>query len=120
RTTNDHPRVNRPSDRPALLFEVSVILTNLKCNVVNAKIWTHNVQAAAIMQVTGKETVDKDYFVVTIWCKDRPKLLFDTICTLNDMQYVVFHENVDAEGPVAHQVQQFSIHFEITFMVYFS
>ena len=47
---------------------------------------------------------DKDYSVVTIRCKDRPKLLFDIICTLTDMQYVVFHGNVDAEGPEAHQV----------------
>ncbi|KAI3796320.1 hypothetical protein L1987_38987 [Smallanthus sonchifolius] len=46
---------------------------------------------------------DKDYSVVTIRCKDRPKLLFDTICTLTDMEYVVFHGNVDAEGPEAHQ-----------------
>ncbi|XP_022148990.1 ACT domain-containing protein ACR4-like isoform X2 [Momordica charantia] len=46
---------------------------------------------------------DKDYSVVTIQCKDRPKLLFDTVCTLTDMQYVVFHANVDAEGPKAYQ-----------------
>nr|XP_043608527.1 ACT domain-containing protein ACR4-like isoform X1 [Erigeron canadensis] len=44
---------------------------------------------------------DKDCSVVTIRCKDRPKLLFDTICTLTDMDYVVFHGNVDAEGPEA-------------------
>ncbi|KAL8112072.1 ACT domain-containing protein ACR4-like isoform X2 [Apium graveolens] len=46
---------------------------------------------------------DKDYSVVTIRCKDRPKLIFDAICTLTDMQYVVFHGNVDASGPEAHQ-----------------
>ncbi|XP_010257938.1 PREDICTED: ACT domain-containing protein ACR4 isoform X2 [Nelumbo nucifera] len=46
---------------------------------------------------------DKDYSVVTIRCKDRPKLLFDTVCTLTDMQYVVFHANVDAEGAEAYQ-----------------
>ncbi|KAL0430019.1 UNVERIFIED_CONTAM: ACT domain-containing protein ACR4 [Sesamum radiatum] len=46
---------------------------------------------------------DKDYSVVTIKCKDRPKLLFDIVCTLTDMQYVVFHGNVDAEGPEAYQ-----------------
>lgn len=47
---------------------------------------------------------DKDYSVVTIKSKDRPKLLFDTVCTLTDMQYVVFHANIDAEGPEAFQV----------------
>ncbi|XP_069152737.1 ACT domain-containing protein ACR4-like isoform X2 [Solanum lycopersicum] len=167
------------SDRPGLLSEMSAVLTNLKCNVVNAEVWTHNTRAAAIMQVTDEETggtindperlsmmkqllcnvlrcsnklrdaktivsdgvshterrlhqlmfadrdyeraagevsdekgrpnvsvvnwQDRDYSVVTIRCKDRPKLLFDTICTLTDMQYVVFHGNVDAEGPIAHQ-----------------
>ncbi|KAM5567484.1 hypothetical protein ABKV19_015519 [Rosa sericea] len=46
---------------------------------------------------------DKDYSVVTIRSKDRPKLLFDTVCTLTDMQYVVYHANIDAEGPEAYQ-----------------
>ncbi|KAK4785265.1 hypothetical protein SAY86_001954 [Trapa natans] len=46
---------------------------------------------------------DKDYSVVSIRSKDRPKLLFDTVCTLTDMQYVVFHANIDAEGPEAYQ-----------------
>lgn len=168
------------SDRPGLLSEVSAVLTNLKCNVVNAEVWTHNTRAAAIMQVTDEETGgaitdpetlsmikkllcnvlkgsnksrhaktqithgathtdrrlhqlmfadrdyervsdealnhpdrpnvsvtnwhDRDYSVVTIRCKDRPKLLFDVICTLTDMEYVVFHGNVDAEGPEAYQV----------------
>ncbi|CAA3017058.1 ACT domain-containing ACR4-like [Olea europaea subsp. europaea] len=166
------------SDRPGLLSEVSAVLTHLKCNVVNAEVWTHNTRAAAVMQVTDEETGgaiadperlamvkrllcnvlkgtnksreaktvvshgvthterrlhqmmfadrdyegmgesameekerpnvnvtnwhDKDYSVVTIRCKDRPKLLFDIVCTLTDMQYVVFHGNVDAEGPEAY------------------
>ncbi|KAK8924149.1 hypothetical protein KSP39_PZI019858 [Platanthera zijinensis] len=168
------------TDRPGLLSEVSAVLTDLKCNVVTAEIWTHNTRAAAVMQVTdeltggavadpeklsrikdllhnvlrgnnktrgaktaisvggthrerrlhqlmfadrdyvrsGQDSVDdstrrpnvsavhcydKDYSVVTIRCRDRPKLLFDTVCTLTDMQYVVFHANVDAGGPEAYQ-----------------
>ncbi|XP_011009626.1 PREDICTED: uncharacterized protein LOC105114683 isoform X2 [Populus euphratica] len=167
------------SDRPGLLSEVSAVLTHLKCNVVNAEVWTHNMRAAAVMQVTDEETgsaiidpeklsrikellcnvlkgsnksrgaktvvshgvthterrlhqmmfadrdyeranndeldekqrpnvsvvnwCEKDYSVVTITSKDRPKLLFDTVCTLTDMEYVVFHANIDAEGPEAHQ-----------------
>lgn len=50
-----------------------------------------------------------DYSVVTIRCKDRPKLLFDTVCTLTDMQYVVFHGSVDTEGPEAYQVPHCNI-----------
>ncbi|KAF7827943.1 ACT domain-containing protein ACR4 [Senna tora] len=164
------------TDRPGLLSEVSAVLTNLKCNIVNAEVWTHNTRAAAVMHVNDEETgsaiadpdklslvkellcnvlgggnrsrgaktvvtedvthterrlhqmmfadrdyersrfdekqrpnvnvvhwSDKDYSVVTIQCKDRPKLLFDTVCTLTDMQYVVFHANIDAEGPEAYQ-----------------
>lgn len=52
---------------------------------------------------------DIDYSVVTIRSKDRPKLLFDTVCTLTDMQYVVFHANVVAEGPEAYQVKTQSL-----------
>ncbi|XP_047322715.1 ACT domain-containing protein ACR4-like isoform X2 [Impatiens glandulifera] len=167
------------SDRPGLLSEVSAVLTNLRCNVVNAEVWTHNTRAAAVMQVTDEDSgaaitdperlssikkllcnvlkgsnrkreaktvvshgvthterrlhqmmfadrayerqlngeesrarpevnvvnwQDRDYSVVTIRCKDRPKLLFDTVCTLTDMEYVVFHGSVDAEeGPQAYQ-----------------
>ncbi|XP_024991365.1 ACT domain-containing protein ACR4-like [Cynara cardunculus var. scolymus] len=167
------------TDRPGLLSEVSAVLTHLKCNVLNAEVWTHNTRAAFIVQVTDDESgsaiddpdrlsiikqmlsnvlkgsnkareaktvvshgvihterrlhqmmladrdyergsdagldetqrpdvnvvnwYDKDCSVVTIRCKDRPKLLFDTICTLTDMEYVVFHGHVDAEGPEAYQ-----------------
>ncbi|KAL6878479.1 hypothetical protein ACP4OV_012649 [Aristida adscensionis] len=167
------------TDRPGLLSEVSAVLTNLECNVMNAEVWTHNKRAAAVMQVTDRKSglaildaerlgkikerlchvfkgsnrnqeakttvamgitnterrlhqmmledrdyasydkdranvnprpsvsvvnwLQKDYSVVTIRCKDRPKLLFDTVCTLTDMQYVVFHGSVDTEGPEAYQ-----------------
>ncbi|KAG6486391.1 hypothetical protein ZIOFF_054961 [Zingiber officinale] len=148
------------TDRPGLLSEATAVLTDLKCNVVSAEVWTHNTRAAVVMQVTDeknsaitdpqrlsrikqllcnvlkgnnrhrgaktavsmgitnterrlhqlmlddrdyqrskedsgnkncrtKVTVvnwfDKDYFVVTIRCKDKPKLLFDIVCTLADM-----------------------------------
>lgn len=46
---------------------------------------------------------DKAYTVVNVRCKDRPKLIFDMICTLTDLQYVVFHGTVIAEGPEAYQ-----------------
>nr|GEY08796.1 ACT domain-containing protein ACR6-like [Tanacetum cinerariifolium] len=159
------------TDRPGLLSEVSAVLTDLGCNVVNAEIWTHNARAAAVVHVTDEKTrcavedpkrlltikkllcnvlkgnndlktakmtlstpgymhrqrrlhqimfaerdyekieraeheekesrfrpqvtvldcVEKDYTVITMHCRDRPKLLFDIICTLTDMEYVVFH-----------------------------
>lgn len=54
--------------------------------------------------VTVRNWNDRDYSVVTIRCKDRPKLLFDTVCTLTDLQYVVFHANIDAKDNQSYQV----------------
>jgi len=36
------------------------------------------------------------YWLVTIKCKDRTKLLFDTVCTLAEMDYDVFHATIDS------------------------
>lgn len=46
---------------------------------------------------------EKGYSVVTVRCKDRPKLMFDIVCTLTDMQYVVFHATISSDGPYASQ-----------------
>ena len=54
--------------------------------------------------VTVENCVDKGYTVVNLMSPDRPKLLFDTVCTLTDMQYVVYHATIIAEGPEAYQV----------------
>ncbi|NP_001142223.1 ACT domain-containing protein ACR4 [Zea mays] len=182
--SSDHTLIELTgTDRPGLLSEVSAVLTSLECNVVSAELWTHNGRAAAVMQVTDRESglavsdaervgrikgrlynvfrgrsrdaktavattgathperrlhqmmfedrdyerrgkddgraaasgsnpgpvvsvvnwLQKYYSVVTVRCRDRPKLLFDTVCTLTDMQYVVFHGSVDTEGPEAYQ-----------------
>ncbi|KAJ0095811.1 hypothetical protein Patl1_16981 [Pistacia atlantica] len=53
--------------------------------------------------VTVENVSDKGYTVVNLRCPDRPKLLFDSVCTLTDMQYVVYHATVIAEGPEAYQ-----------------
>ncbi|XP_057495605.1 ACT domain-containing protein ACR4-like isoform X2 [Actinidia eriantha] len=53
--------------------------------------------------VTVENCSEKGYTAVNLRCPDRPKLLFDTVCTLTDMQYVVFHGTVIAEGPEAYQ-----------------
>ncbi|XP_011624381.1 ACT domain-containing protein ACR3 isoform X2 [Amborella trichopoda] len=46
---------------------------------------------------------ERGYSVVNVRCKDRPKLLFDTVCTLTDMHYVVFHASIVSQGPHALQ-----------------
>lgn len=179
--TKDHTSLELiGTDRPGLLSEVSAVLTDLKCNVVNAEIWTHNARATAIIQVkdqltgnaiedpkrlcliknllgnvlkgnfrTPKITIssselahtgrrlhqmmfsdrdfekeegvndkdstthvcvldynDRDYTVVTVRSKDRPNLLFDTLCSLADMQYVVFHGTVITGRREAYQVKE--------------
>lgn len=171
-------------DRPGLLSEIFAVLTDLKCNIVAAEVWTHNSRMASVVYTTDESTgapisdpdrlgtikrllryvlkgnrersaktsinvggthterrlhqmlyadrdydrdedngeeygggdrrmnacvtvencVEKEYTVVYVSCKDRPKLLFDTVCTLTDMQYVVYHGTVISEGPKAYQV----------------
>lgn len=167
-------------DRPGLLSEIFAVLTDLKCNIVAAEVWTHNSRMASVVYITDEASgaaidepdrlsnikrllrfvlkgnrersaktsiaigtthterrlhqmmyadrdydnnddgehgnagrikgcvtlencTEKDYTVVYVRCKDRPKLLFDTVCTLTDMQYVVFHGTVISEGPEAYQ-----------------
>ncbi|KAJ6760976.1 ACT DOMAIN-CONTAINING PROTEIN ACR4-LIKE [Salix purpurea] len=167
------------TDRPGLLSEVCAVLTDLRCNVVNAEIWAHNARAAAVIHITDQSTgtaiedprklslikkllynvlkdhgdfrtpivsisapgeihtgrrlhqmmfaardferpdseIDgsvrpdvtvldcpgRDYTVVTATSIDRPKLLFDTVCTLTDMQYLVFHGAVVTDGKKSYQ-----------------
>lgn len=166
------------TDRPGLMSEISALLAEMRCNVVAAELWTHNMRVACLLYVTDEtsngpieeperlfrikeslcsvlkgdkdtkgartdfatsvthtdrrlhqmmfadrdyERVDgennwdldakitvedcdeKGYSVVNIECRDRPKLLFDTVCTLTDMQYVVFHATIDSDGQSACQ-----------------
>lgn len=59
---------------------------------------------AARPDVSIMECSDRDYTVVTMRSSDRPKLLFDIVCTLTDMQYVVFHGVVHTGRKEAYQV----------------
>jgi len=43
------------------------------------------------------------YTIVDIQCKDRTSLLFDTVCTLADMEVDVYHATIDSDGPNAMQ-----------------
>lgn len=59
---------------------------------------------------------DKGYWVVNVRSRDRPKLLFDTVCVLTDMQYVVFHAAIYSKKSMADQVLpnlHQLIHFQI-------
>ncbi|CAI9780801.1 unnamed protein product [Fraxinus pennsylvanica] len=43
------------------------------------------------------------YSIVIVRSRDRPKLLFDTVCTLTDMQYIVFHAAISSKESIAVQ-----------------
>lgn len=160
-----------------LLSEVFAVLTHLDCNVVEAKVWTHNGRLASIIYVksnsgspiedsqhiyrieallrsvlkgdsdirssrtsvsmvavthterrlhqmmfadrdherrpeagiaaedgsssvvvTVQNWVERGYSVVNVQCRDRTKLLFDVVCTLTDMQYVVSHGTINTSS----------------------
>ena len=55
-------------------------------------------------QVAVMDCKEKNYTIIVLRSKDRPKLLFDTICTLTDMQYVVYHGTVDTGNGEAYHV----------------
>ncbi|KAK1416210.1 hypothetical protein QVD17_31999 [Tagetes erecta] len=50
---------------------------------------------------------DKGYLEINIRCRHTPKVLFDTICTLTDLGYFVFHGNFGADGAEAYQMDIF-------------
>ncbi|XP_050230098.1 ACT domain-containing protein ACR8-like [Mercurialis annua] len=165
------------TDRVGLLSEVFAVLADLQCDIVEAKVWTHNGRIASLIYVkdcnsgspiedsqhidriearlrnvlkgdndirSAKTTVsmavthterrlhqmmfadrdyerkpilkrradspvvtvqnwmEKGYSVVNVQCQDRMKLLFDVVCTLTDMEYVVSHGTINTAGNSAY------------------
>ncbi|KAH7687049.1 [Protein-PII] uridylyltransferase protein [Dioscorea alata] len=60
-------------------------------------------ESCSAPSVSVQNWIERGYSVVNIQCRDRPKLLFDIVCTLTDMEYVVFHGTIDTKGDRAHQ-----------------
>ncbi|KAK1384862.1 ACT domain-containing protein ACR8-like [Heracleum sosnowskyi] len=48
--------------------------------------------------VSVQNCFERGYSGVNIHCKDRAKLMFDVVCTLTDMDYIVFHATVKTGG----------------------
>ncbi|MCO5550647.1 hypothetical protein L7F22_004136 [Adiantum nelumboides] len=46
---------------------------------------------------------ERGYSVANVECQNRTRLLFDTVCTLTDMDYVVFHATIDSNQNRAYQ-----------------
>ncbi|CAM8910052.1 unnamed protein product [Rhodiola kirilowii] len=53
--------------------------------------------------VTIERCDEKGYSIVTIRCRDRSRLMFDTVCTLTDLQYMIFHASIASHGEYAFQ-----------------
>ncbi|KAK7269584.1 hypothetical protein RIF29_22316 [Crotalaria pallida] len=51
--------------------------------------------------VTVQNWAERGYLVVNVQCKDRTKLLFDVVCNLTDMEYVVFHATTNTTSDQA-------------------
>ncbi|KAE9596792.1 hypothetical protein Lal_00007277 [Lupinus albus] len=165
------------TDRVGLLSEVFAVLADLQCDVVEAKVWTHNGRIASLIYVrdcdsgstiedslkinkievrlrnvlkgdndirsaktsvsmavthterrlhqmmftdrdfertpilnftadapvvTVQNWAERGYSVVNIQGKDRMKLLFDVVCNLTYMEYIVFHATVNTDSDKAY------------------
>ncbi|KAH0448238.1 hypothetical protein IEQ34_022038 [Dendrobium chrysotoxum] len=54
-------------------------------------------------QVSVESWRERDCLVVNVRSSDRPKLMFDTVCALTDLDYDVFHGSINTDGSVAIQ-----------------
>ncbi|MEW5309221.1 MAG: hypothetical protein WDW38_001124 [Sanguina aurantia] len=63
-----------------------------------------SVRSIAKAEVKIQHSSLLNYWLVTITSKDRRKLFFDTVCTLADMHYDIFHATIDSEGESASQL----------------
>jgi UTP:GlnB (protein PII) uridylyltransferase len=81
------------------------------CSVAHADRRLHQLMYAArghdcafpTPSVSVESWAERGYSVVTVQCPDRPKLLYDVVCTLTDMDYLVFHGTIDTNCGEARQ-----------------
>ncbi|KAI3868736.1 hypothetical protein MKW98_008821 [Papaver atlanticum] len=80
------------ADRPGFLSEISAVLDDLRCKVVEAHAWSHNDHdferryrlvsnnSSSFVSIEGCK--QKRYLVDCVECKDRRRLIFYKVCTL--------------------------------------
>ena len=54
--------------------------------------------------VLVQDWAERGYSIVTVQCRGLRKLLFDVVCTLPDLDYVISHGTLDTTGDRAHEV----------------
>ncbi|XP_057488193.1 ACT domain-containing protein ACR2-like isoform X2 [Actinidia eriantha] len=64
---------------------------------------SHDGEEGAKPNVSIESCREKGYSIVTVQCRDRPRLMFDTVCTIMDMQYAIFHASIDSRRGYAFQ-----------------
>lgn len=62
------------------------------------------IRSDIIPVVTVQNWAERSYSVVSVQCKDRTNLLFDVVCNLTDMEYVVFHATINTTRDQAYMV----------------
>lgn len=65
---------------------------------------SYSVEEATTPSVSVQNWLEKGYSVVYVHSKDRPKLLFDIVCVLTDMGYIIFHATIDSNCGKSYQV----------------
>lgn len=60
-------------------------------------------RGSGVSSISVQNWAERGYSIVNVQCRDRPKLLFDIVCTLTDMEYVVFHGTINTTGDRASQ-----------------
>ena len=75
--------------------------------------------SSATADVSVHNSAEMRYTIVCIRCADRPKLLFDALCVITDMSYVIHHASVESGEGLASQVGVAcspSLHFKLCMM----
>ena len=52
-----HTAIEMTTDRPGLLSEISAVLTDLYCNIVEAHAWCHNAQLASVVHFSDQSSL---------------------------------------------------------------
>eukprot|EP01024_Parvocaulis_polyphysoides_P052687 TRINITY_DN5214_c4_g1_i1.p1 TRINITY_DN5214_c4_g1~~TRINITY_DN5214_c4_g1_i1.p1 ORF type:complete len:335 (-),score=60.07 TRINITY_DN5214_c4_g1_i1:146-1057(-) len=58
---------------------------------------------AAKPQISIQQDSQRGYWYVKVICKDRHKLFFDTVCTLSDLDYDIYHASIDEVDGMGYQ-----------------
>ncbi|KAJ8427221.1 hypothetical protein Cgig2_028745 [Carnegiea gigantea] len=53
--------------------------------------------------VSIESCYQKGYSIVSVECRDRPRVIFDAVCTLIDMHYVISHASISSHDGYAFQ-----------------